>query len=362
MQVVSVTKTLSVAVERGANAITLSRGDRLVMHDIELAGGQAAGALEPAGPLPVRPARFDPATRLHGRLVVPFIGGLDEALSLLPVMASIRRRFPDLAIDVATTSGPAEVFGLSPQVDRVRSYPVAIDDWSRYDHYLTMEAVHETQQAPGRPLPEVFAAALRIELTDRAVVLKLPRAVEAAAAPSPIPLVGIGAGEPSALRSYPAHLLRELVVKVVEAEFGCVLFGHADGSWNIPVCPPIVTDMRSKTPTVLELAVWLKAVDVVVSHDSFILHLAGALGRPLVGLFAPTTPLLAAPYPTASTLASTLACAPCHAPGDQCPRGLDRCVAWDAESVAPGALLEAVRAKLGDHENWTRQWVTAAGG
>jgi ADP-heptose:LPS heptosyltransferase len=362
MQVVSVLETRSVAVERGRGVIELRAGERLVMHDVEVAGGQSAGVLELVGRPPGRPARFDPAAGLQGRLIVPFIGGLGEAVSLLPVLGSLRRQFPGLVVDVAATAGPAELFGLSRWVGQVVPYPLALEAWERYDHYLTLEVVHETGQAPGRSLSETFTAALRIELNERSHGLELPRAVHAAAAPSPIPLVGIGVGLEERLRSYPSHLLREVVVRLVEVELGCVLLGHADGSLNVPLCPPIVTDMRSKTPTILELAVWLKAVDVVVAPDGFLMHLAGALGCPTVALFAPTSPALASPYETAAPLASTQACAPCHAGAGRCPRGLERCVAWDAETVAPGAVVDAVRRKLDDGRSWGREWVAAAGG
>ena len=168
----------------------------------------------------------------------------------------------------------------------------------------------------------------------------------AAAEPSAVPLVGIAVGEGLSLRSYPSSMLGELVNLLVSQGLGCVLLGHADPAWNIPVCPPIITDMRSRTPTVLDLAVWLRAVDVVVSHDSFIMHLAGALGRPAVGLFAPTSRSHATPYADTMPLAASAECSPCHAAGSVCPRGLDRCVAWDDQAVRATAVADAVFERL----------------
>ncbi len=355
MQVVTVARDLTVAVEVGRRNVHLDAGRSYVLHDAEVHSGRAAAAFDRVAPLPARPQPWAStraaggAGAVGGRLILPYIGGLGDAVSLLPVLASLRRQHPALAIDVAATTGPAQVFALSPRVDHVLPYPLAHDAWIGYDHYLSLEAVAETGQQPGRPLPETFASALGIALTDRSFELSLPRAAESAAAqPAAVPLVAIAVGPSSTHRSYPAGPARELVGRLVEAGMCCVLLGHDGGALQIPVCAPIVTDMRNRTPSVLELSVWLKAVDVVVSHDSFIMHLAGALGRPAVALFSPTSRAHAAPYPSTDALASARACAPCHAVGSACPLGHDRCLAWDDAAVSPQAVADAVLKRLGE--------------
>ncbi len=361
MQVVSVDRKIEVAVEKGRSSITLQANEPYVMHDVEVASGKQAGAFSQVSPLPVHPAMFTPHAAGGGRLILPFIGGLGDAVSTLPVLSALARQHPAISIDVATTTGPAELFDLCPHVKQVISYPTTLSTWQGYEHFLTMEVVQRTAQRPGRALPEVFAAALGIELADSTFELRLPRAAEAAAEPSAVPLVGVAVGEVHSLRSYPEPKLRELVSLLVRDGLCCVLFGHAAGSFNVPVCPPVVTDMRSKTPTVLELAVWLKAVDVVVSHDSLVMHLAGALGRPTVALFAPTSLAHASPYASAIPLASSAACSPCHATTNSCPKGFDRCVAWDDTAVEPGSILETVRRRLGKSRTWTSDWVASLG-
>ena len=347
MHVVVPSQTITVSVENGRSSITLAAGERYVMHDVEVAGGRQAGVFAEAGPLPPRPPRYSAASNPGGRMIIPFIGGLGDAVSMLPVLATICRQHPRLRLEVATTPGPAEVFSLCPRVGRVLDYPVPLEAWCRYDHHLTMEVVQQTDQVPGRALPEVFAAALGLELTSRSFELRLPRVAAAAAEPSSVPLVGVAVGEGQTLRSYPQPMLRELIGLLVRRGLGCVLLGHADPSWNVPVRPPIITDMRSRTPTVLELAVWLRAVDVVVCHDSFVMHLAGALGRPTVALFAPTSRTHASLYANAVTLTPKVTCSPCHETSARCPKGFDRCVAWDDAAVQPPAVVDAVMGWIG---------------
>jgi ADP-heptose:LPS heptosyltransferase len=342
MHAVTASNTITVPVERGRSTITLESGQAYVMHDVEVAGGRQADVFEHMASLPATPRRFNPTRPLTGRMIVPFIGGLGDAVSLLPVLTAIRQRHPRLRLEVATTPGPAEVFDLSRTVEHIAAYPMPLSEWCRYDHYLTLEAVHETGQSPGRALPDVFAAAIGVELGVRKFDLVLPRAAEAAAEPSSVPLVAVTVGEGQTMRSYPQQKLRELIAMLVQRGLGCVLLGHADPAWNLPVRPPVITDMRSRTPTVLELAVWLRAVDVVVCHDSFVLHLAGALGRPAVALFGPTSSAHAAPYASALSLSSALECAPCHETDSRCPRGHDRCIAWDSDALAPQAVVNGV--------------------
>ena len=343
MQVVAVGKSITVPVENGRNTITLRSGLRYVMHDTEVDSGLQAGVWKRVEALPDLPARFDPRQTCSGQLLVPFIGGLGEAISMGPVLASIHRQHPQLVIDVTTTPGPAELLALSGHVQSVRTYPLRLEAWRKYEHYLTMEAVYETGQQPGRPLPEVFAAALGIELTDRSFQLKLPEAADVVdPVESATPMVGLAVGEGETYRCYPASMLRELVSLLVERGIGCVLLGRPDPAWVLPESPPMITDLRGKTKTILDLAVWLRAMNAIVGHDSMILHLAAAMGRPTVALFAPTSRAHVALYDNVTPLASGAPCAPCHEVAHRCPKGFDRCIAWDHEAVRPQVVADAV--------------------
>jgi lipopolysaccharide heptosyltransferase II len=61
-----------------------------------------------------------------------------------------------------------------------------------------------------------------------------------------------------------------------------------------------------------EMVEWLRLSDLLVSNDTGPLHIAAALGRPVIALFGPTEPRRTGPYGQLEhTLRHPLPCAPC---------------------------------------------------
>jgi lipopolysaccharide heptosyltransferase I len=77
-------------------------------------------------------------------------------------------------------------------------------------------------------------------------------------------------------------------------------------------CPGAV-DLCGQT-SLTELAALLQGAALCVTNDSGSMHLAVALGRPVVSMFGPTDPVWIGPYgrPGAVVQAPGLACAPCY--------------------------------------------------
>ena len=75
---------------------------------------------------------------------------------------------------------------------------------------------------------------------------------------------------------------------------------------------PTARDWTGRT-TLVELAALLERSALVVTNDSGPMHLAAALGTPLVALFGPTNPVRTGPYsPRAVVVTSAAHCAPCY--------------------------------------------------
>lgn len=70
-------------------------------------------------------------------------------------------------------------------------------------------------------------------------------------------------------------------------------------------------DLTGRT-SLSEMVEWLRASELVVTNDTGPMHIAAALGKPVIGLFGPTDPAQTGPYGgRAENLRIELPCAPC---------------------------------------------------
>lgn len=109
-------------------------------------------------------------------------------------------------------------------------------------------------------------------------------------------------------------------------------------------CQTPVIDLIGQTP-LQDLAAYLDCCTLVVSNDTGPMHIAAALGKPIVMLYGPTTPELGFyPYGVVWQDASvTLPCRPCHAHGPQrCPLSHWRCM----RDLRPAQVADGVQRLL----------------
>jgi ADP-heptose:LPS heptosyltransferase len=89
---------------------------------------------------------------------------------------------------------------------------------------------------------------------------------------------------------------------------------------------PGAIDLTCKT-TLKQLTALLERADLVVANDSGPMHIASALGRPLVTPFGPTNPVRTGPFRRMdSVIRLDIACSPCysrHCSHQSCLRGLE---------------------------------------
>lgn len=142
-------------------------------------------------------------------------------------------------------------------------------------------------------------------------------------------------------RQWPTLHFAELGRQFAREGWDIWLFGSAEDlavSEGVAATCKVVTNLVGRTT--LEQAVdLLSLADAVVANDSGLMHLAAALGRPLVALYGPSDPVIAPPFSQPSRLVRLgLLCSPCDR--RECPLGTTAClVDMPVEQVA-----EALRA------------------
>ena len=98
--------------------------------------------------------------------------------------------------------------------------------------------------------------------------------------------------------------------------------------------------------TLRESAAMVERAHCVITNDSLALHLASALGRPVVAIFGPTTPAFGFGPRQADDLVvelPSLPCRPCSSHGPaRCPLGHHRCM----RNLGIAAVLAAVEQRL----------------
>ncbi|QFU77694.1 lipopolysaccharide heptosyltransferase II [Halioglobus maricola] len=146
-------------------------------------------------------------------------------------------------------------------------------------------------------------------------------------------------------KRWPAPYYAELAQDYLQRGWQVVLFGSikdqdvtgeiaaaCDGQARGSAC----IDLAGRT-ALAEAVDMLSLADAVVSNDSGLMHIAAALGRPLVVVYGATSPGFTPPLnDNSATLVSTIDCAPCFQ--RECPLGHHRCMRDTPASDVAGKL------------------------
>lgn len=303
---------------------------------------------------------------------------LGDAVMSLPAIADVRRSFPASRLAVAARGPVADLFALAPVVDEVvlLHWKGGLLDRAAFGD--DVERLRAARADVALLLPNSFASAwlvsraqvperwgyaadLRGRLLTRAIprprrslhqgayyqhltsALGLPRGplepdlavldtVVAGArellvsrgwdGAAPLVALAPGAAYGTAKRWIPSYVAQLVARLVEEGSAFCVLVGsQGDRSTTAiirsrlnPYVSARVADLAGDT-TVAQLAGVLRLARACVSNDSGAMHMAGAIGTPVVALFGPTREYETAPLTKAGGRADVLThevwCRPC---------------------------------------------------
>ena len=286
-------------------------------------------------------------------ILIVRLGALGDIVHALPVAAALRDRFPAARIDWVVDERHEDVLSLAPVVDRrivlrSRSLPVwrrvadlrralaggawdaavdvqgllksaAVARWSGAPRVLGFAAPRLREPAarflytetcdPGEVAHIVdknlaLAGRLGARVADRRFPIEVPAspALDAVrrlpgVGGGPFAVLNPGAAWPNK-RWAPARLARVAEwLRAARRLPSVVTWGPGDEARAAAVVEGAAGAARLAPPTrVPDLAAVLRAAAVVVSGDTGPLHLAAALGTPVVGLYGPTDPRRNGPW------------------------------------------------------------------
>jgi heptosyltransferase-2 len=197
-----------------------------------------------------------------------------------------------------------------------------------------------------------LGAEMRGPDTELPVPPRAERSAEAALARAGLsgkPLIAFAPGARWPTKRWPADRFARLIFEASARGFEPLLIGGAeDAAANAEVAALSRSAPRNLTGalSVIESAAVLKRCGALVTNDSAPLHLAEAVGTPVIAFFGPTVrefgyfPRL----PASRALETALPCRPCSRNGKRaCPYGTKECLT----SIEPSTALEALTQALG---------------
>ena len=123
-----------------------------------------------------------------------------------------------------------------------------------------------------------------------------------------------------------------------------VLGGQEDrplGESIVQAAPQRCLDLTGRT-TLPEMVEWVRLSELMVTNDTGPMHVAAALGRPVVALFGPTEPRRTGPYGQLEhVLQLSLPCVPCLKPTCSYPQPME-CL----RALPLGSVIDAVVKRL----------------
>gem|GEM_PF-2558697 len=299
------------------------------------------------------------------RILLPFIGRLGDAIVVASCVHALARKYPGIAIDIACTPDAWDVMDLVHFVGELIPYPVRAEQLGEYDYHMNFEDVETIPDGAIRSLADVFSQILHTPRPQELPRIMLPRQMtrrlKRLSRPcgirrgtrernlvSELPgrgelAVAIHRGRDGNLRSYP----REQTARLAEilGRQGIDVYLIGTGSPQRPgftTADSGVFDMTGRTASPADLVALLQRMNVLITCDSFPLHLAGAMRLPTVALFACTDSVIASDYPNVRALASDAPCSPCRVADGVCLLGRAGCLAHDTGPLAPERIAETV--------------------
>lgn len=161
------------------------------------------------------------------------------------------------------------------------------------------------------------------------------------------PTVALAPGSRWPMKRWPAAAWLELGERISRTARVVLVGDEGDRRWTAPLAQALdgrALDLAGRL-TLMETAAWIERSDAFVGNDSGLMHLAEAVGTPVVGIFGPTVEAFGyyPSLPSSRTVERSLDCRPCSRNGAvPCPRRTQECLTAIPVDTVASALDAAL--------------------
>ena len=286
-------------------------------------------------------------------------GGLGDLTLLTPVIREIKRRWPTVKIAVCAIRELQQSIQNLPFIDELLQYPVPVDVANTYDGWIWLEnAIEKNEDAKTLHSVDCIAKFIGLELPadmdklQSYVVMEQERQWVQWAYPkiNGIRRICIQTNASARCRTYPMNKTKEIVRDLLSKQWEVFLLG-APGEVKEPEKPIAGLRVVADGATFRQRAALVESSDCFLGPDSSLLHVAGALKIPAVGLYGPFPWQVRTAYcPTTRVLSRRegFSCSPCfhHSTPMQsfpanCPTA-EKGYCGVLEAIPPKQIVEAI--------------------
>lgn len=219
-------------------------------------------------------------------------GGIGDLVLLTPILREIKLRWPKVTIHVACIKEYGQVLKHLASVDQVLPFPISMSLAIDYDCWVFLENVMEKGE-DSKHMHSVDLVAKHIGLTnisDKCQEYNVTSR-EQIWAEEAFPRIDgkrricVQANASARCRSYPPPLLSQIIGKLLEDGWEIFLMGAPNAGLKLEKEAPGLTVM-AEGYTLRQRAAIIANSDMVLSPDSSLAHIAGAVKTPCVALYS----------------------------------------------------------------------------
>jgi len=306
----------------------------------------------------LKPHRQATFLRPISKILIIRPGGIGDAVLVLPLIKALKKKHPDILIDILAEKRNSAIFFLCADIQKIYHYEkphellpvirgnydavIDTEQWHRLSAVVARlsrapmligYATNERRKLFTHPIPyshnvheiDAFLRLLAPIVGDNCTsaaeerFISIPHELSKSVEPFLRPLVGkklvvIFPGGSIKKKRWETIRYREAAMRLMKQGYGIVIVG---GKMDISIGNEIVNNQSNivnlcGTLTLLETAAVLHKSALLISGDSGILHIASALGTRVLALFGPSNIKKWAPRSEHSFIMSKyLSCSPC---------------------------------------------------